>query len=361
MGSSRHIGNLEDQQALLLRMERKPGTPRRVSQRIRMVLEHARGSSFAKIGAALGVTPRTVSTWCRKFRESGMDGLWDAARSGRPKTVTDADADRVAEVMKVPPSDGERWTVRRVAHHIGISASAVGRIWQARGIGRTNRSASTPVVAACGGSAVPRMRRLKTKLPRYEVCECNRRACANCCLRRYFRITDTATRAWQETLDPDGRGVLLITLTYRATVGMTGDRGLERARRHWPALKARWRRRWGAMPEHLRSLQWTENGIPHHHVIIPYRGAWHTRQLRAWLVSVWSDIIGEALPERGRRQYFVHVAYRRSVHRTISYALDDVWHPMDEVAPQGVGRYRRWSTSRGWRMARAEAIGRADG
>ena len=363
MGSSQNTGNSSDQHAHLLRIAKKPGTPWRVSQRIRMVVGHARGLSFVRIGEALGVTPRTVSRWCQRFRESGIEGLRDASRSGRPKTITDA-ADRVAELVKVPPPDGERWTVRRVAQLIGISASAVGRIWQALGIHRTNRGASTPVVAACGGSAVPRMRRVKAKIPRYEVCECNRPACANCCLRRFFGIADTVTRAWQGLLDRDEDlqgGVLLITLTCRASADMTGARGLQRARRHWRALKARWRSRWGTMPEHLQSLQWTETGIPHRHVIIPYRGAWHRRQLRDWLVSVWIDIIGEVPTERGRRQYFVHIAYRRSARRTIRYVLDDVWHPMDAVAPRGVGRYRRWATSRGWTMARAEAIGRAGG
>ena len=130
--------------------------------------------------------------------------------------------------MKVPPPDGERWTVRRVAQLIGISASAVGRIWQALGIHRTNRGASTPVLAACGGSAVPRMRRVKAKIPRYEVCECNRPACANCCLRRFFGIADTVTRAWQGLLDRDEDlqgGVLLITLTCRASADMTRRSG----------------------------------------------------------------------------------------------------------------------------------------
>ena len=328
-----------------------------------MVLERAKGGSYAGIARALGFTARTVSQWCRRFRESGVEGLWDAPRSGRPKTITEGDADRVAELVKVRPSDGTRWTVRRVAQAVGLSVSAVGRLWQARGIHRTNRGASTPVVAAVGGSAVPRVRRAKAKLPRYELCECNRPTCANCCLRRYFNIADELTRAWQTIIDRDEDsldGVLLITLTYRASADMTGAPGLERARRHWSALKARWRSRFKAMPAHLQSLQWTGKGIPHRHVIIPYRGAWHRRKLREWLVSVWIDIIGEVRPERGR-QYFVHVAYRRSAHRTIRYVLDDVWHPMDTVALQGVGRYRRWATSREWTMARAEAIGRAGG
>ena len=328
-----------------------------------MVLERAKGGSYARIAQACGVTARTVRTWCHRFLESGIEGLWDASRSGRPKTITEADADRVAELVQVSPSDGKRWTVRSVAREIGLSSSAVGRIWHALGIHRSNCGSSAFVVAEVGGVAVQRVRRAKDKPLRYEVCECNCPTCAHCCLRRYFSIIDELMQAWQIIIDQDERsqdGVLLITLTCRASADMTGAPGLDRMRQYWLALKARWRSRWGAMPAHLQSLQWTEKGIPHRHVIMPYRGAWHRRKAREWLVSVWMDIIGEVLPERGR-QYFVHVVHRHSAHRTIRYVLDDVWHPMDTVTPHGVGRYRRWATSHQWIMARAEAVGRAGG
>ena len=112
-----------------------------------------KAGSYARIAQACGVTARTVRTWCHRFLESGIEGLWDASRSGRPKTITEADADRVAELVQVSPSDGKRWTVRSVAREIGLSSSAVGRIWHALGIHRSNCGSSAFVVAEVGGVA----------------------------------------------------------------------------------------------------------------------------------------------------------------------------------------------------------------
>ena len=69
---------------------RAHSTPQSLSLRARMVLRAADidTPTNLQIGRDLGCTNRTVGKWRRRFVALGLSGLQDAARSGRPRTMS---------------------------------------------------------------------------------------------------------------------------------------------------------------------------------------------------------------------------------------------------------------------------------
>ena len=73
----------------------------------------------------------TVGKW-RSRLESRLDGLVDEARPGRPRTVTDADVERVVTLtLETTPKDATHWSTRSMARRSGLSHNTVSRIWRA--------------------------------------------------------------------------------------------------------------------------------------------------------------------------------------------------------------------------------------
>ena len=73
-----------------------------------------------------------MGKWRRRFLQSGCDGLLDEARPGGPRTVSDADVERVVTTtLESMPRDATHWSTRSMAGVRGQSAATVGRIWRA--------------------------------------------------------------------------------------------------------------------------------------------------------------------------------------------------------------------------------------
>ncbi len=104
------------------------GASRR-AERARIVLACAEpGASNGQVAHVLGVTATTVGKWRRRFAESGLAGLDDSPRAGRPKVGLElSDAER-AQV--------ERW-VRRATSAQALALRA--RIVLACADGRDNQ------------------------------------------------------------------------------------------------------------------------------------------------------------------------------------------------------------------------------
>jgi len=81
---------------------------------------------------AVGVCPRTVRKWVRRFKAEGTAGLAD--RSSRPhqlyRSTSDAICEQVGELRR------QRWTGKRIALHLGLSAATVSRILRRMGLNR---------------------------------------------------------------------------------------------------------------------------------------------------------------------------------------------------------------------------------
>jgi len=114
---------------------RRPKTAQALAQRSRIVLACATGRSNLAVASNLGITHQTVGKWRQRFLERRLDGLLDEPRPGAPRTVTDAQVERVVRVtLESTPADATHWSTRAMAKRCGLSQTMVSRIWRAFGL-----------------------------------------------------------------------------------------------------------------------------------------------------------------------------------------------------------------------------------
>jgi len=68
----------------LERLSRSRSGEVRMAERARIVLACLQGKRNDEVASEIGVRPNTVGQWRRRFAASGMAGLRDALRSGKP-------------------------------------------------------------------------------------------------------------------------------------------------------------------------------------------------------------------------------------------------------------------------------------
>jgi transposase len=125
----------DDERETLTRWSRRPKSPHSLAQRSRIVLECAKGATNVAVAEKLDVDQATVSKWRRRFLERRLDGLVDEPRPGAPRTIGDDAVERViVRTLEDKPVDATHWSTRDLAAKVGMSASSVGRIWQAFGL-----------------------------------------------------------------------------------------------------------------------------------------------------------------------------------------------------------------------------------
>ena len=101
-----------------------------LAQRARIVLLAADGISNTEIADRVGVSRPTVIGWRDRYVSSGVRGLEDERRSGRPRTV---DRAKILAATLAPPPAGlgvTHWSSRLLADHLGVDASTVLRTWR---------------------------------------------------------------------------------------------------------------------------------------------------------------------------------------------------------------------------------------
>ena len=74
----------------LRRRARSKGAPARVVERARIVLLAANGVPGKQIAAMVGCAEGTVVTWHGRYAESGLVGLEDLPRPGKPAQLPEA-------------------------------------------------------------------------------------------------------------------------------------------------------------------------------------------------------------------------------------------------------------------------------
>ena len=95
--------------------------------RARIVLGSADGHANVLLAERLGISVDTVSCWRRRFARSGLEGLQDRPRSGRPPTFTPVQRCEIiaAACEPAPVRDGlHGWTLDRLREHIRMLAIA---------------------------------------------------------------------------------------------------------------------------------------------------------------------------------------------------------------------------------------------
>jgi transposase len=106
-----------------------------LAQRSRIVLAAAEGLKNTEIACQLSFDHATVRKWRSRFARERLDGLLDEPRPGRPRTVSDAQVEEViVKTLESTPKDATHWSTRSMAAELGLSQSAVSRIWRAFGL-----------------------------------------------------------------------------------------------------------------------------------------------------------------------------------------------------------------------------------
>jgi transposase len=128
----------DDEREQLQVWERRPSSAQALALRARIVLacaDAAAGESNGAIAASLGVARQSVTKWRNRFATDRLDGLLDEPRPGRPRTIADADVERViTTTLETTPRNATHWSTRSLAAEVGLSQTAVSRIWRAFGL-----------------------------------------------------------------------------------------------------------------------------------------------------------------------------------------------------------------------------------
>jgi transposase len=102
----------------LQRRVRDKGAPAREVERARIVLLAAEGVPGKQIAAIVGCAEPTVVTWRGRYAESGLAGLADLPRPGKPAQLPEALRERVLELtLTEPPTSvgATHWSSRLLA------------------------------------------------------------------------------------------------------------------------------------------------------------------------------------------------------------------------------------------------------
>lgn len=125
----------EEERQTLERWARRPTTTPAVALRCRIVVAAAAGQTNIEISAALGCHPVTAGKWRRCFDRRRLDGLSDEPRPGAPRTIGDGQVEAViVKALEKLPRQATHWSTRSMATELGMSQSAISRIWRAFGL-----------------------------------------------------------------------------------------------------------------------------------------------------------------------------------------------------------------------------------
>jgi transposase len=114
-------------------MRRK--TAQALALRARIVLACAEGIDNRTVATRQRVTSHTVSKWRSRFINHRVDGLLDAPRPGAPRTIDDSQVDAlIARTLESVPTAATYWSTSTMALEMGLSQTAVTRIWRAFGL-----------------------------------------------------------------------------------------------------------------------------------------------------------------------------------------------------------------------------------
>jgi transposase len=123
------------ERSTLQRWARRPSSAQALALRCRIVLACAEGVSNSQVARELGVARSTVTKWRARFVADRLDGLVDEPRPGAPRTISDERVEQVLVMtLETTPTDATHWSTRSLARKLGMSQSAISRIWRAFGL-----------------------------------------------------------------------------------------------------------------------------------------------------------------------------------------------------------------------------------
>jgi transposase len=116
-------------------LARRPKSAQAIAMRARIVLGCNDGLSNGEVAKRLRITEATVCKWRERFRVDRLEGLLDEPRPGAPRSITDAQVEEViTKTLESMPVNSTHWSTRLMAQKMGLSQTAIVRIWRAFGL-----------------------------------------------------------------------------------------------------------------------------------------------------------------------------------------------------------------------------------
>jgi transposase len=128
------LGLRDGDRERLMSLTRSSAVRAGLAQRARIVLLAADGVSHTEIAELAGVSRPTVISWRRRYERSGLRGLEDQPRSGRPRRI---DHDRIITATLRPPPRSlgvTHWSSRLLAARLKVANTTVARAWRDYGV-----------------------------------------------------------------------------------------------------------------------------------------------------------------------------------------------------------------------------------
>jgi transposase len=124
-----------EQRVELERLARRSRVARGPAFRAKIVLLLAGGALSREVQQKLRTTSQTVYLWRKRFREGGLDALYDEPRPGAPRKMGDEQVERlIVQTLEHQPEGATHWSTRLMAKKLGFNQTAISRIWRAFGL-----------------------------------------------------------------------------------------------------------------------------------------------------------------------------------------------------------------------------------
>src|SRR4051812_34984423 len=125
----------DDERQKLQSWASRPKSTQRLATRAKIVLACAEGLDNTTVATKLCVNTVTVGKWRQRFLGGRLEGLTDEPRPGAPRKITDARVEEVVtKTLEEKPKAATHWSTRGMAKTVGLSQSAIVRIWNAFGL-----------------------------------------------------------------------------------------------------------------------------------------------------------------------------------------------------------------------------------
>lgn len=124
----RIILNAEENQDLLV-WSRSTSLEHRYVVRAKAILFLSDGQTYDQVSQNAGIGKTAIAKWKRRYLASGIDGLRDAARPGKPRQYDEFLRKRIVQKACEKPSGGyTSWSQRRIAKEVGVCQATVSKV-----------------------------------------------------------------------------------------------------------------------------------------------------------------------------------------------------------------------------------------
>jgi transposase len=120
------------QKKLLVTMVRAGATRQSVAQKCRVILLASEGVSNNRIAAQTGLSRPTVIAARTAFVQGGLDAIRRRQTRKRTRRVRTPELEQkiLDTTLKTRPADATHWSVRTLAHRLGVTRTIVHEVWQ---------------------------------------------------------------------------------------------------------------------------------------------------------------------------------------------------------------------------------------